>query len=197
MGKKYQIIYADPPWGHDDKMETHSFSQLNHYKTMTTKEICDLPIKDITDKDCVLFLWVVSPMLIDGIQVMESWGFKYKTIAFVWSKIGSDGAWIHNLGRWTMGNIELCLLGVKGHPIRITKNVKQLCVAIRTEHSKKPNEIRNRIVTLMGDLPRIELFARDNGIKDMFNYNKLDGWDSWGNEVESDISLTTKGTFDS
>jgi len=187
--KKYQIIYADPPWGHDDKMETHSFSQLNHYKTMTTKEICDLSIKDITDKDCVLFLWVVSPMLTDGIQVMESWGFKYKTIAFCWSKIGSDGAWIYNLGRWTMGNIELCLLGVKGHPKRIIKNVKQLCVAIRIEHSKKPNEIRNRIVTLMGDLPRIELFARDNGIKDMFNYNKLEGWDCWGNEVESDIEL--------
>ena len=188
--KRYQIIYADPPWGHDDKMETHSFTQLNHYKTMTTSEISALPIKDIAEKDCVLFLWAVSPMLPDALLVMEAWGFKYKTIAFCWSKIGSDGAWIHNLGRWTMGNIELCLLGVRGHPKRIIRNVKQLVVAIRTEHSKKPDIVRKRIVELMGDLPRIELFARDNGVKDMFNFNRLDGWDCWGNEVESDIDLT-------
>ena len=187
--KKYQIIYADPPWGHNDKMETHSFTQLNHYQTMTTDEICALPIKDITDKDCVLFLWGVSPMIPDALKVIDAWGFEYKTIAFVWSKIGSEGAWIHNLGRWTMGNVEFCLLGVKGHPKRIVKNIKQLVVAIRTEHSKKPNEVRKRIVGLMGDLPRIELFARDNGVKDMFNFNRLDGWDCWGNEVESDIEL--------
>lgn len=170
-------------------MENHSFSQLNHYHTITTNEICLLPIKNIADKNCVLFLWAVSPMLPDAMKVMESWGFKYKTISFCWNKIGSDGAWIHNLGRWTMGNIELCLLGVKGHPKRITKNIKQLVIAIRTKHSKKPDIIRKRIVELMGDLPRIELFARDNGIKDLFNYNKLDGWDCWGNEVESNIEL--------
>jgi site-specific DNA-methyltransferase (adenine-specific) len=120
---------------------------------------------------------------------LKAWGFEYKTVAFCWNKIGADGAWIHNMGRWTMGNIEICLLGVKGHPKRIVNNVKQLVIAIRNEHSKKPNVVRNRIVELMGDLPRIELFARDDGVKDMFNYNKLDGWDAWGNEIESDITL--------
>ena len=187
--KKYQIIYADPPWGHNDKMETHSFSQLHHYTTMPTEDICNLPICSITDRDCVLFLWAVSPMLEDALMVMKSWGFRYKTIAFCWSKIESGGAWVHNLGRWTMGNVELCLLGTKGHPQRMSKNTKQLVVALRSEHSKKPNEVRKRIVELMGDLPRIELFARDDGVKDMFGYNKMDGWDCWGNEVESDIEL--------
>ena len=192
MNKKYQIIYADPPWGHNDKMETHSFSQLNHYKTMTTNEISSLDVASLSDKDCVLFLWAVSPMLEDALKVMERWGFQYKTIAFCWSKIESQGAWVHNLGRWTMGNVELCLLGVKGHPKRIIKNIKQLVVALRAGHSKKPDIVRKRIVELMGNLPRIELFARDDGNKDMFNYNRLEGWDCWGNEVDSDIELDTK-----
>lgn len=84
------------------------------------------------------------------------------------------------MGRWTMGNIEICLLGVKGKPKRITKNIKQLVIAERKRHSEKPNIVRERIVELMGDLPRVELFARE----------KKDGWDVWGNEVESDINLT-------
>jgi len=189
VNKKYQIIYADPPWGHDDKMATHSFTRLHHYSTMPTEEICKLPVKNISDKDCVLFLWAVSPMMEDALAVMSAWGFKYKTIAFCWSKIGSDGAWIHNLGRWTMGNIELCLLGVKGKPHREKKNVKQLVVAIRTVHSKKPDIIRESIVELMGDLPRVELFARGERNKDLFLHNRYDGWDCWGNEVESDIEL--------
>jgi site-specific DNA-methyltransferase (adenine-specific) len=118
-------------------------------------------------------------MLPDALKVIEAWGFKYKTIAFCWNKKSKHGKWISNLGRWTMGNIEICILAVKGHPHRIVKNVKQLVIAERTVHSEKPSEIRNRIVELMGDLPRIELFARQ----------KVDGWDCWGNEVESDIDF--------
>ena len=190
--KKYQIIYADPPWSFNDKMSGHSFSLDHEYETQDLEWIKRLKVKEITDKNCVLFLWAVSPLLPDALEVMAEWGFRYKTLAFCWSKIESGGAWVHNLGRWTMGNVELCLLGVKGHPERITKNIKQLVVALRTEHSKKPDIVRNRIVKLMGDLPRIELFARDDGNKDMFNYNRLEGWDCWGNEVESDIELDTK-----
>ena len=187
--KKYQIIYADPPWSYNDKMSGHSFSLEYEYETQDLEWIRNLRVKGSTDKDCVLFLWAVSPMLPEALLVMESWGFKYKTVAFCWSKIESEGAWVSNLGRWTMGNIELCLLGVKGHPKRISENIKQLVIAQRSIHSKKPDEVRKRIVELMGNLPRIELFARDNGSRDMFNYNRLDGWDSWGNEVESDIEL--------
>jgi len=187
--KKYQIIYADPPWEHDDKMLFHPISQHHHYSTMSVEDICALPIIDIADKDCVLFLWAISPMLPEAIRVMEAWGFKYRTIGFCWNKTTTGGHWVSNMGRWTMGNIEISLLGVKGHPKRISRNIKQLVVANRFEHSRKPNQVRNRIVELMGDLPRVELFARDDGVKDMFNYNKLDGWDCWGNEVESDIEL--------
>jgi site-specific DNA-methyltransferase (adenine-specific) len=186
--KKYQIIYADPPWGHNDKMASHSFSQLNHYNTMTTKEICELPIKELGEVDSVLFLWVVNPMLIDGLQVMEAWGYKYKTVAFCWVKTLKN-SYVSNLGRWTMGNMEICLLGTRGHPQRIRKNIKQLVISERTIHSKKPDEVRNRIVQLMGDVSRIELFCRGDKEKDMFGYDRLEGWDVFGNEVEGSIKL--------
>jgi len=113
-------------------------------------------------------------MLDEGIETLKSWRFKYKTLAFVWSKHTKNHKKVSNLGRWTMGNVELCLLGVKGHPKRICKNIKQLVEAERTKHSKKPDIIRDRIVKLMGDLPRIELFARQ----------KTDGWDCLGNEID-------------
>lgn len=120
---------------------------------------------------------------------MRAWGFKYKTIAFVWSKRHKDGTPVSNLGRWTMGNVELCLLGTKGSPKRVSKNVKQLVEDYRAEHSRKPDSIREKIVEIMGDIPRIELFARDRGDKNLFGGNRMDGWDVWGNEVESDIKL--------
>ena len=112
---------------------------------------------------------------------MQAWGFKYKTVAFCWSKHTKNGKKVKNLGRWTMGNVELCLLGVKGKPKRQVKNVYQLVEAERTKHSKKPDEVRKRIVQLMGELPRVELFARE----------KTPGWDVWGNEVESDINFVS------
>lgn len=180
--KKYQIIYADPPWSYNDKMSGHSFSLDHEYTTQHKNWIQALPIQNICDQNCVLFLWVVSPMLDEGIDTLKLWGFKYKTLAFCWSKITTNYKRVSNLGRWTMGNVELCLLGVRGRPKRVVKNVKQYVEAVRTKHSKKPHEVRNRIVTLMGDLPRIELFARQ----------KTEGWDVWGNEVDSDIELEGK-----
>lgn len=115
----------------------------------------------------------------EAFEVMKAWGFKYKTVAFVWSKRTKNGKEVANLGRWTMGNVEVCLLGVKGKPKRAVKNIKQLVVAERTKHSKKPDEVRRRIVELMGDLPRLEMFARE----------KVEGWDVFGDEVESDIHI--------
>ena len=177
--KKYQIIYADPPWSYNDKMSGHSFSLDHEYETQSKNWIANLPIKEITEKDTVLFLWVTSPLLPEAFEVLKCWGFKYKTLAFCWVKKTKNGKWVSNLGRWTMGGAELCLLAVKGKPKRILKNIKQLVFAERTKHSKKPDEVRKRIVELMGDIPRIELFARQ----------KTEGWDVWGNEVESDIKL--------
>lgn len=179
MEKKYKIIYADPPWAYNDKMSGHSFSLDHEYETQSKNWIAELPIKNIADKDSVLFLWAVSPQLPEALEVMKAWGFKYITVAFCWSKHTKNKVKVSNLGRWTMGNIELCLLGRKGKPQRICKNIKQLVEAERTTHSKKPEEVRKRIVELMGDVYRIELFARE----------KTDGWDTWGNEVANDITL--------
>jgi len=188
MGK-YQIIYADPPWSYNDKMAGHSFSLDHEYETQDLEWIKRLPIADFTDKNCALFLWAVSPLLDEAFEVIKAWGFKYKTVAFVWSKQYRGGSAVSNLGRWTMGNVEMCLLATKGSPKRIKKDVKQLVSDFRAEHSRKPDEVRRRIVSLMGDLPRIEMFARDNGDKNLWNENRLEGWDTWGNEVQSSVDL--------
>lgn len=177
--KKYQIIYADPPWSYNDKMSGHSFSLDHEYETQSKDWIAKLPVGGVVDKDCVLFLWAVSPQLPEALEVIKAWGFKYITVAFVWSKNTVNGKKVSNLGRWTMGNVEVCLLGRKGKPQRICKNIKQLVEAERTIHSKKPDEVRKRIVELMGDIPRLELFARE----------QTEGWDVFGNEVENSITL--------
>ena len=173
--KKYNIIYADPPWSYNDKMKGHSFSLEHEYQTMPLSWIKSLNISELADKDCILFLWAVSPQLPEAIETMRAWGFTYKTVAFCWSKVSKNSKPISNLGKWTMGNVELCLLGVRGQPnkYRVDKSVKQLVIAERTRHSKKPDEVRKRITQAFGDLPRIELFARQHA----------DGWDCWGNEV--------------
>ena len=184
--KKYQIIYADPPWqfrNYSDKWhETHNESRWvgKHYSVMALEDICHLPIPDISADDCCLFLWSTSPTLKYALRVIEEWGFTYKTKAFCWAKTNTktDG-FFTGMGFWTRANTEDCLLATKGHPKRIDKSVKQLIISNRLTHSEKPMEARDRIVQLMGDLPRIELFARQKAL----------GWDCWGNEVASDIDL--------
>jgi len=174
--KKYNIIYADPPWNfktYSDKGKRAKYG-WGSYPTMTDKDICNLNVEDITSKDCLLFLWITYPKLPLAFDVIKAWGFTYKTVAFTWAKQNkkSNGYWL-GLGYWTRANAEICLLATKGHPKRINANVKQLVVSPRREHSRKPDEIRNNIIQLVGDLPRIELFARQ----------KTEGWDVWGNEV--------------
>tara|TARA_Y100000114_G_C11581094_1_gene241094 strand:- start:48 stop:587 length:540 start_codon:yes stop_codon:yes gene_type:complete len=173
--KKYSIIYADPAWSfknYSKKGEGRNPNQ--HYKTMSIDDISNLPVSKIADENCVLFLWVVNHSLPLAFKVIESWGFEYKTMGFVWVKknLKSDG-FFTGLGYWTRGNPELCLLATKGKPSRISKSVRELVIEPRSRHSEKPNIIRDKIVELVGDLPRIELFARE----------RVDGWDSWGNEV--------------
>jgi len=187
--KKYEIIYADPPWAYNDKMTGHSFSLDHEYITQDLEWIKKMPIKEMTAKNCVLFLWAVNPLLPEALEVIKAWGFKYKTVAFNWVKVSNKGNFIHNMGRWTMGNNEICLLATKGKPKRITKNIKQLVIAQRKEHSKKPDIIRRLIVDLMGELPRVELFARGGKDKDLFGLNRFDGWDTFGNEVEDSITI--------
>ena len=152
----------------------------NHYRGMKLGNIKALPVESIADKDCVLFLWATYPMLKEALEVIEAWGFKYKTIAFQWVKLNKRGkGYFFGLGRWTRGNTECCLLATKGKPKRISASVSQIIEEPLTRHSEKPSIVRNKIVELIGDLSRVELFARQ----------KTEGWDVWGNEVESDIDL--------
>jgi N6-adenosine-specific RNA methylase IME4 len=173
MGKKYNIIYADPPWSYERQVGKGIASEI--YPTMTIAEMVDIPVKDIAADNAVLFLWVTFPKLTECFPVIQGWGFNYRTCAFNWIKQNpkSDSFFV-GLGSWTRSCSEICLLATKGHPRRVSKSVRQLCIAHRMQHSKKPDEIRDRIVELCGDLPRIELFARE----------KSDGWDCLGNEID-------------
>ena len=171
--KKYDVIYADPPWRYQDK-KCNGACAL-HYDTMKIQDIKDLPVKELAAKDCVIFMWITYPMLKEGIELMEAWGFKYKTIGFQWIKLNKkNGQKFFGLGRWTRGNTEACFIGVRGKPSRKSNSVSQIIEATIKEHSQKPGIVRKKIKELMGDdLNYIELFARQN----------ISGWDCWGNEV--------------
>ena len=147
---------------------------------MKLEDICKLPIASIAANDCALFLWATYPNLKEAFKVIEAWGFRYCTVAFTWVKRNkkSPGFFV-GLGYWTRANAEICLLATKGKPQRVSKSVRQIIDAPIGRHSQKPEETRDRIVELMGDLPRVELFARE----------KADGWASWGNEIKNDIIL--------
>lgn len=178
INKKYQIIYADPPWKY--KVWTAKGGRKSasaHYPVMELKDICELPIKDLTDENCVLFMWATYPNLPDAFEVIKTWGFEYKSVAFTWVKIYPNGKPVLGLGYWTRANAEICLLATKGNPKRIDKNVSQIILSRQREHSRKPDEARERIVKLMGNLPRIELFARQ----------RYEDWDVWGNESPKEI----------
>jgi len=181
MESKYQIIYADPPWAYlwGKGKDGGNFAPEKHYPTMSTEEICALPVRDLRDKNCALLLWATMPTLPDAIQVMEAWGFKYKTCAFSWVKVRKDGMPLSGMGSYTKSNIEICLLGMRGHIKAVDKTIPQVVMARRSIHSAKPHEVYERIERLFGPAKRIELFAR----------NTREGWDSWGNEVETDIKL--------
>ena len=180
MTKKYSIIYADPPWSYRDKALAGNRGACCKYPTLTIEQIKKLPISELAANDCALFLWVTMPKLDEVLSVIGAWGFVYKTVAFTWVKRNrKSDTWFMGMGSWTRANAELCLIATRGKPKRINAGVHSLIESRIEGHSKKPDEARKRIIKLMGNLPRIELFARE----------KVDGWDSWGNEVESDIEL--------
>lgn len=190
--KKYKIIYADPPWEYgnfsnakDSRFFDHKkgcFDRkygLTPYLSMPIEEIKALPVKDISEKNAALLLWVTFPCLPWGLDVVKSWGFDYKTVAFTWVKRNKNQASYYlGLGNYTRANAEVCLLGVKGSMPANDKTVSQICDSPISNHSKKPDIIRKKIVQLFGDLPRIELFAR----------TKIHGWDTWGNDPKLDFT---------
>lgn len=173
---RYSIIYADPPWAYQvwsDKGKGRSAE--NHYPTMSKADIQNLPIPRICEKDCVLFLWVTAPCLEQGLELIRAWGFTYKTVAFTWVKQNKKSdSFFTGMGYYTRANAEYCLLATKGKILERKSRAVHSVVCTHIErHSKKPNEVRDRIVQLFGDIPRIELFAREYA----------DGWYCWGNEV--------------
>jgi len=166
--KKYSIIYADPPWKYRNKKTGGSMisGSENKYETMSIKEICELPIQNICEENCALFLWATTPLLPDALEVMKHWGFKYKTSIY-WRKIMSMG-----MGFWYRGQVEQLLLGVKGKvkAFRVQKANFIQTKALR--HSEKPIEAME-LIEMSNLNPKIELFAR----------KRTEGWDAWGNEV--------------
>ena len=181
MTKKYQIIYADPPWPFNFQKRNGLSDEAKGrlYPTMKAQDIVGLPVGEIADDDCVLFLWVMNSELPLAFRCIQEWGFTYKTVAFTWVKTTVTGKYCFGGGNWTRSNPELCLLATKGKPKRQSASVRELVVSERREHSRKPDEIRNAIVDLCGDVPRVELFCRYPAA----------GWDVWGNDVECTAEL--------
>ena len=177
--RKYSIIYADPPWSYRDKMKMKGVhgeirGAASFYDTMDLSDIKSLPIKSIAKENSILFMWITMPMLDKAFQVMESWGFTYKTCGFCWIKRTKNGKIHLGLGHYTRGNAELCLVGIMGKkPTFLTRSLSQIVESEIRSHSQKPDIVRDKIVELVGDLPKIELFARQ----------QVEGWDCWGNEV--------------
>jgi N6-adenosine-specific RNA methylase IME4 len=187
--KKYNIIYADPAWHFSSKqlqkVAGKRFNSLdNEYINSNSKEFEKWDIEYFLDKDAACFMWTTDAHIPNAISLLNSWGFKYTTVAFIWSKKTNTGKQVATLGAWTMKNCELCFLGTRGKMLKYKKanNVYQLIDAERTTHSKKPDIFAEKIVEIFGNLPRIELFARDKKL----------GWDVYGNEILSDIEMKYK-----
>lgn len=172
----YNVIYADPAWPFQNySTEGESRNPNRHYPTMSLDQIRQLPVGDLAAQNCALFLWVVDPLLDVGIEVLKGWGFAFKSVAFTWAKRTKlDTGWHMGTGYYTRGNPETCLLGVMGRMPRQDAGVRQLVVDPVREHSRKPDRIRSDIVRLFGDVPRVELFARQ----------RHEGWDAWGNQTD-------------
>jgi Transcriptional activator, adenine-specific DNA methyltransferase len=181
MFKNYEICYADPPWQYKAwSKKGQGRNAESHYPTMTIEDICTLPVSSITAENCILFMWVTFPVLPDAFRVIEAWEFSYKTVAFTWCKRNRKSpSWFWGMGHWTRANAEICLLATKGKPKRISGGVHQIIDTPVEQHSKKPDVTRDKILELVGDLPRIELFARQ----------ATPGWDVWGNEAPGSINL--------
>lgn len=181
----YSVIYADPPWKYRDAKNPRGGADAK-YETMPTPEICLLNVDLLAAPDCWLFVWGTWPNLADVLAVTRAWGFEYKTCAFDWVKTYANGDPVNGMGHYTRSSSEPCFVGTRGKLARLDKGVRQVVqetvLAPAGEHSAKPAEVRDRIVRLVGDLPRIELFARE----------RVAGWDAWGNDPrigEPDVRL--------
>jgi N6-adenosine-specific RNA methylase IME4 len=164
---KYNVIYADPPWQYAFGFDIHGAAD-RHYSTMSIDELCELPIRDLTEDNAVLFMWTTSPKLFDSYAVIKAWGFEYKT-SFVWDKVK------HVMGHYNSVRHEFLLLCTKGSFPKQSNTLHDSVIEIERsdEHSEKPEYFRQLIETMYPLSKKIELFAR----------RKSEGWDAWGNEL--------------
>jgi N6-adenosine-specific RNA methylase IME4 len=178
----FSLIAADPPW----KFKAFSDKGLDrsaerHYPTMKLADIKALPVSDIAAKDCHLFLWTTGPHMPQALEVMKSWGFKYSGIGFVWIKLnkGAPAFWMNErdfftgMGYTTRKNAEICLLGRRGSPKRLRKDIHELIIAPRREHSRKPAQFHERAEQYAPG-PYLEMFSRE----------PRPNWTAWGNDTE-------------
>lgn len=193
---KFNIIYADPPW----RFKNWSMDEMakrgekwarrngrSPYDVMDTAAICAMPVADYAAKNSVLLMWATYPKLEDALAVVKAWEFEYKTVAFTWVKQNPSGMGFKvGLGYHTRGNAEICLLATRGYGLRrVDKSVMQLVIAPVGEHSQKPDEVRDRIKRLYGDVPRLELFARQ----------RRPGFSIWGNQAPGGSDVKIEAPF--
>lgn len=180
--ENYGVIYADPPWRFKNfSKKGEGRNAVSHYDCMTFEELCKIPVNEWAARDCALFMWATDPMLPKALELIEAWGFEFKTVGFYWAKINknadqnalSEKDFFTGLGYWTRANVEQCLLATKGRPKRRAKDVRRLIVDKRREHSRKPEAVYSRIERLMTG-PYLELFSRET----------REGWDAWGDEAQ-------------
>jgi len=174
--EKFDVIYADPPWKYNKKLNKKGRDVALHYPVMNLELIKSLPVEKISKDNSILFLWVTFPKMDEGIELIESWGFKYKTLGFNWIKKNKKSdSLFWGLGYYTRSNPEVCLIGTKGSPDIKDNGVHSVIMSKIEKHSKKPQEARHKIERLMGKKTnKIELFARE----------KVEGWTVWGNEID-------------
>ena len=173
--RKYGVIYADPPWSFRNwSVRGTGRNAISHYDCLDFSALAALPVSDLAADNCALFLW--ATLLPRAIDLIQAWGFEYKTVAFYWMKLNArakhEADFFTGLGYWTRANPEQCLLATRGHPTRLAKDVKRLVIEKRREHSRKPDCVRERIERLVAG-PYLELFARET----------KPGWHCWGNQA--------------
>jgi len=193
MDKKYNIIYADPPWEYKVwSKKGKGRSAENHYKTQSVEDMKVLNVPSICANDCALFMWATFPCLKEAFVLANAWGFIYKTVAFVWIKVNrNNNTFFTGLGYYTRANAEIVMLFIKGRPLqRVSKNVEQVVISKVGPHSQKPDEVRKRIVRLFGELPRVELFARSR--RGFFPDVEYSGWDVYGDQTNHSIHIPVK-----
>lgn len=193
--KKFNIIYCDPPWSYH--LYRPQYSQYSHkhntkipirtaasfYNTMSLDKICSLPVEEIAADNCALFLWTTNPLLNDAFKVITAWGFQYKTVAFYWNKKCRNSDKLRlGMGSYTRANCEPLLLAMRGSLKVLDHSIRQVVTTPIEQHSKKPAIFRDLIIKLFGNLPKIELFARE----------EMQGWDSWGDELPRITNDVTK-----